>query len=127
MSGSHTLDQRQVATDLTHALVIPERRARISGQKRGIAGKHGAAVKSAIEHQIMVGDFFGAEDFVPVTQAHIMADTESLGEHNVRWLERLAAETKGDRTVRIARAEDLALLLAVSEDDQSARDREMRR
>ncbi|HUQ29353.1 MAG TPA: aconitase X catalytic domain-containing protein, partial [Usitatibacter sp.] len=48
-----------------------------------------------------VGDFFGAKDFVPVTQAHIMADTESLGEHNVRWLEQLAAETQGDRTVRI--------------------------
>jgi predicted aconitase len=30
-----------------------------------------------------------------------MADTESLGEHNVKWLERLAAEKQGRRTVRI--------------------------
>ena len=42
-------------------------------------------------HQIKVGDFFGARDFVPVTQAHIMADTESLGEAGVRWLGGLAA------------------------------------
>src|SRR5262249_17209252 len=44
---------------------------------------------------------FGAEDFVPVTQAHIMADTESLGEAGVSWLEGLAAETVGQRRVRI--------------------------
>src|SRR5262249_49386823 len=37
------------------------------------------------------------EDFVPVTQAHIMADTESLGEAGVQWLENLAtvADTHG--------------------------------
>ena len=43
--------------------------------------------RQALAHQIKVGDFFGAADFVPVTQAHIMADTESLGEAGVRWLE----------------------------------------
>ena len=51
-------------------------------------------------HQIRVGKFFGAKDFVPVTQAHIMADTESLGEAGVRWLEELAAATR-QRRVRI--------------------------
>ncbi|HMN82721.1 MAG TPA: aconitase X catalytic domain-containing protein [Burkholderiaceae bacterium] len=55
-----------------------------------LAGEAGAAVKTAIEHQIKVGDFFGAADFVPVTQAHAMADTESLGQAGVMWLERLA-------------------------------------
>ena len=40
--------------------------------------------QQALRHQIAVGDFFGAADFVPVTQAHIMADTESLGEAGVR-------------------------------------------
>ena len=54
-----------------------------------LAGEHGGAVRAAIEHQIKVGDFFGAEDFVPVTRAHIMADSESLGEAGVRWLESL--------------------------------------
>jgi hypothetical protein len=36
-----------------------------------------------------------------VTQAHIMADTESLGEAGVRWLEELAAAATGQRRVRI--------------------------
>jgi predicted aconitase len=57
-----------------------------------LAGELGAAAKSALEHQVKVGDFFGAADFVPVTQAHIMADTESLGEPGVAWLESLVRD-----------------------------------
>ena len=45
-----------------------------------LAGKSGPLPQQALHHQIAVGDFFGAANFVPVTQAHIMADTESLGE-----------------------------------------------
>src|SRR5918995_323665 len=57
---------------------------RLNDLERGmLAGELGAAAKSALEHQVKVGDFFGAADFVPVTQAHIMADTESLGETGV--------------------------------------------
>lgn len=56
------------------------------------SGELGRAAQSAIEHQIKVGEFFGAEDFVPVTQAHIMADTESLGPAGVEWVESLAKE-----------------------------------
>jgi len=59
-----------------------------------LGGEMGSAVRAAIEHQIKVGDFFGAEDFVPVTQAHVMADTESLGEAGVRWLESLQAQVR---------------------------------
>src|SRR3989441_6985074 len=66
-----------------------------------LAGEHGGAVRAALEHQIKVGDFFGAEDFVPVTQAHIMADTESLGESGVRWLESLAAKDGERARVRV--------------------------
>ena len=66
-----------------------------------LAGGQGPVPKLALEHQVKVGDFFGAADFVPVTQAHIMADTESLGEAGVRWLEALAAEKQGRRMVRI--------------------------
>ena len=62
-----------------------------------LAGEHGAAVKSAIEHQVRVGEFFGAADFVPVTQAHIMADTESLGDSGLAWLESLAQDDPGAR------------------------------
>src|SRR5262249_8096819 len=65
-----------------------------------LAGEQGAVRREALRHQIKVGAFFGAEDFVPVTQAHIMADTESLGEAGVRWLEGLAADP-AERSVRI--------------------------
>ncbi len=62
------------------------------------AGSLGRAVQRAIEHQIKVGDFFGAAEFVPVTQAHVMADTESLGTAGVEWVEALAGE---GATVRV--------------------------
>ena len=61
-------------------------------EKAMLAGELGAAAKAALEHQVKVGEFFNAADFVPVTQAHIMADTESLGEAGVAWLESLAQD-----------------------------------
>jgi predicted aconitase len=72
-----------------------------SEERAMLAGEMGPVPQEAIRHQVKVGEFFGARDFVPVSQAHIMADTESLGEFGVRWLETLAAAKKGDRTVRI--------------------------
>src|SRR6266576_2868592 len=57
-----------------------------------LAGKSGPVARQALQHQQKVGDFFGAPDFVPVTQAHVMADTESLGEAGVRWLESLGRD-----------------------------------
>jgi predicted aconitase len=66
-----------------------------------LAGKCGPVARLALQHQLKVGEFFGAEDFVPVTQAHIMADTESLGDAGVRWLESLTAAPDGQERVRI--------------------------
>jgi predicted aconitase len=66
-----------------------------------LGGELGRAVQDAIEHQIKVGDFFGAADFVPVTQAHVMADTESLGESGVSWLESLSREEGEAVRVRV--------------------------
>lgn len=66
-----------------------------------LAGASGAARRWAIGHQIAVGEFFDAEDFVPVAQAHIMADTESLGEAGVGFLEGLAAAPATERRVRV--------------------------
>ena len=65
------------------------------------AGAFGPAVQWAIDHQIRVGRYLGAEDFVPVTQAHIMADTESLGAAGVEWLEAWARLPAGQRRVRV--------------------------
>src|SRR6266849_6192456 len=70
-------------------------------EKDILAGKAGPVPQQALQHQIKVGEFFGAEDMVAVTQAHLMADTESLGEAGVRWLEGLAAIVDGQRRVRI--------------------------
>src|SRR6516165_6070369 len=64
-------------------------------------GEFGPLRQWAIEHQIKVGTYLGAEDFVPVTQAHIMADTESLGRSGVEWLERWAKLPADQRRVRV--------------------------
>ncbi len=66
-----------------------------------LAGELGAPRRWAIEHMLQVGRFFDAPDLVEVTQAHIMADTESLGEAGVEFLESLAAEPEAERRVRI--------------------------
>ena len=65
------------------------------------SGELGAPRRWAIEHMIQVGRFFDAPDLVPVTQAHIMADTESLGEGGVEFIESLAAYPQHERQVRI--------------------------
>src|SRR5215813_5159744 len=65
------------------------------------AGAFGPAVQWAIDHQIRVGRYLDAEDFVPVTQAHIMADTETLGAARVEWLEAWARLPAERRRVRV--------------------------
>jgi predicted aconitase len=65
------------------------------------AGKHGGPRRWAIEQQIAVGDFFDAADMVGVTQVHLMADTESLGEAGVGFLEEIAAAPSDQRRVRV--------------------------
>jgi predicted aconitase len=65
------------------------------------AGAFGPLRQWAIEHQIKVGRYLGAQDFVPVVQAHIMADTESLGTAGVELLEHWAALPRNQRLVRI--------------------------
>jgi len=64
-------------------------------------GNSGAARQWAIDHQLRVGRYFGAQSLVRVSQAHIMADTESLGEAGVAWLEHFAAMPPADRQVRV--------------------------
>jgi predicted aconitase len=65
------------------------------------SGALGPMRRWAIEHQIKVGQYLGAADFVPVVQAHIMADTESLGVAGVDWIERWADLPADQRLVRI--------------------------
>jgi len=65
------------------------------------AGEFGRAAQWAIEYQIKVGRYLGARDFVAVSQAHVMADTESRGLAGVEWLEHLARLPAQERRVRI--------------------------
>ena len=75
---------------------------RLSDEERAmLAGELGAVRRWGISHQIAVGEFFDAADFVPVSQAHVMADTESLGEAGLRFLEGLAASPEAERRVRV--------------------------
>src|SRR5215471_4444879 len=75
---------------------------RLSDEEQAMqAGELGPLRQWAIEHQVKVGRYLGAPDFVPVTQAHIMADTESLGEAGVAWLEGWAKLPIEQRRVRV--------------------------
>jgi predicted aconitase len=70
-------------------------------EKAMLAGELGPARQWALRHQLAVGNFFDAPDFVRVGQAHVMADTESLGASGVAWLEGLAALPSAERRVRV--------------------------
>ena len=70
-------------------------------EKAMLAGEFGPLRQWAIDHQIRVGTYLKAPDFVPVMQAHIMADTESLGAAGVEWLENWTKLPAEQRQVRI--------------------------
>lgn len=69
-------------------------------------GRHGYPRQWAIQQQLQVGRFFGAADFVEVSQAHIMCDTESLGPAGIEHLERLASCDEAQRRVAIPAVTD---------------------
>ena len=71
-----------------------------------LAGELGAPRKWAIQQQMRVGRFFDAEDFVEISQVHLMADTESLGAAGVEFLERIAKAKPEHRRVRVPTVTD---------------------
>ena len=58
-------------------------------EKAMASGELGEAVKWAINHQIKVGNFFDAKNFVSVSNVHMMIDPESVGIDGVLFLEDL--------------------------------------
>jgi predicted aconitase len=72
-----------------------------SEEQAMLNGEQGEARRWAMEHMIRVGTCFDAEGFVEVTQAHMMADTESLGEAGVEFVEKFAGLPEEQRKVRI--------------------------
>ncbi len=65
-----------------------------------LAGELGEPRRWALDHMMRVGAMFDAEDLVPVSQAHMMADPESLGEAGVAFMEELASHSASE--VRVA-------------------------
>jgi predicted aconitase len=57
-----------------------------------LEGKHGKAVQEAIQFQIEVGSFFGAERLVPITNAHVMGDIEVMGDGGLGLLKDMRNE-----------------------------------
>ncbi|MEM7406722.1 MAG: aconitase X catalytic domain-containing protein [Pseudomonadota bacterium] len=66
-----------------------------------LAGESGRARQWAVEHQLQVGRMFDAPDMVRVSQAHMMADAESIGIPGVEFMEGLAALPVEERRVAI--------------------------
>lgn len=85
-----------------------------------LAGERGEAVRRALELQIKVGDFFGAEDFVAIDSAHMMAEIESMGEPCLAWVEEMA-DLDGRTVVPTTsnpRSVDVALWEALGQDER---------
>ena len=90
-----------------------------------LAGDRGPARQWAIEQQIAVGSFFDAGDMVPIHQVHIMADTESLGDSGVAFLEEFAALPWAERrclvpTLTDPRGIDLASYKSLNQEEAFA-------
>src|SRR5208337_490946 len=54
-------------------------------------GARGEAARLSLEQQIVVGDFFGAERFVEVSNVHMMGDYEVMGDAGCDYLKSLLA------------------------------------
>jgi predicted aconitase len=57
-----------------------------------VAGERGEAVRRSLESQIELGRFFAAERFVPITNAHVMAEWGVTGEAGCAYVGRLLAD-----------------------------------
>jgi predicted aconitase len=51
-----------------------------------LGGERGDAARRALEYQIEVGRFWGAQRFVPVTNVHMMGDIEVMGDAGLEFL-----------------------------------------
>ncbi len=70
-------------------------------EKAMLAGEMGEPKRWAIDHQLKVGRMFDAADMVPVSQAHMMADPESIGEAGTVFMEKMAEHPEKDRRVAV--------------------------
>ena len=96
---------------------------RLSSEEQAmLRGERGDAVKDAIEYLIKVGEFWGAERLVPVTNVHMMGDIEIMGDGGLKWLE-CTAEKKARCALNIttnARSFDFPLVERLQQDKGEA-------
>lgn len=70
-------------------------------EKAMLAGEMGEPKRWAIDHMLKVGRMFDAADLVPVSQVHMMADPESVGEAGTEFMEQMAAHPAAERRVAV--------------------------
>ncbi|RPJ48907.1 MAG: DUF521 domain-containing protein [Betaproteobacteria bacterium] len=92
-------------------------------EKKMLRGDQGRAVQEALQLQLEVGRFFGAQCFVAVSNVHMMGDIEVMGDSGKSFLERAAA--LGGKCVRPtttnARCIDFAYVGRLQQDPDEAR------
>ncbi len=59
-------------------------------EERMLGGASGEAPRQALELQLEVGEFFGAEQLVPVSNVHMMGDVEVMGDGGLEFMRRMA-------------------------------------
>jgi len=70
-------------------------------EKAMLAGELGEPRRWAIDHMMKVGRMFDAADLVPVSQVHMMADPESVGEAGTEFMEQMASHGEKERRVAV--------------------------
>src|SRR5262245_23295919 len=89
-------------------------------ERRILDGGQGDALARLLREQVEVGEFFGAQRMVPVSNAHFMGDLEVLGEAGLDYLTRLADGGARVRvpTTRNAQSVDFEHAARLGQDDR---------
>lgn len=98
---------------------------RLSDEERSILdGKYGDLLASILAEQLQVGEFFGAEGFVEVTNAHFMGDPEVFGKAGLDYLERLCEAGLKVRipTTRNASCSDMDYAVTIGQSEELVED-----
>lgn len=92
-------------------------------EKKMLRGDLGPAVREALQLQLEVGRFFGANRFVPVSNVHMMGDIEVMGDSGKSFLERAARSGAKCRqpTTTNARCVDFAHVESLKQDSNEVR------
>ena len=101
----------------------------LTSEERAIlGGKHGEAPRRALQYQIEVGRFWGAQRLVPVSNVHMMGDIEVMGDAGLEYLReeaRLEARCRVPTTTN-ARCVDFAHCDKLGQDPaEVAKEREL--